>query len=56
VGGAGERGGEGAPGEKLDLLDTFPALTLNLAGGGRLTLPEDLTTSYAIVLFYRGHW
>jgi len=42
--------------EKLDLLDTFPSITLDLAGGGSLTLPEQLDTPYAIVLFYRGHW
>ena len=42
--------------EKLDLLDRFPSITLELAGGGSLTLPEQLDTPYAIVLFYRGHW
>ncbi len=42
--------------EKLNLLDTFPSITLSLAGGGTMSLPEDLTTPYAIVLFYRGHW
>ena len=25
-------------------------------GGGTLTVPDDITTPYAIVLFYRGHW
>ena len=42
--------------EKLNLMDTFPSLTLNLAGGGTMTLPDDVQTPYAIVLFYRGHW
>ena len=42
--------------EKLNLLDTFPNMTLSLAGGGKMSLPEDLTSPYAIVLFYRGHW
>ena len=42
--------------EKLNLLDTFPSITLSLVGGGTMSLPEDLTTPYAIVLFYRGHW
>ncbi len=42
--------------EKLDLLDTFPELTLSLVGGGTLTLPDQIDTPYAIVLFYRGHW
>lgn len=42
--------------DKLNLLDTFPSLTLNVAGGGTVTLPDDISTPYAIVLFYRGHW
>lgn len=42
--------------EKLNLLDAFPSLSLNIAGGGTLTLPDDIGTPYAIVLFYRGHW
>lgn len=42
--------------EKLNLLDTFPPTTLNLVGGGTVTLPDDIPTPYAIVLFYRGHW
>jgi hypothetical protein len=36
--------------------DTFPQLTLNIAGAGNLTLPDAITTDYAVVLFYRGHW
>ena len=43
-------------GEKLNLLDKFPTMELTLTGGGTLTLPEGLSTAYAIVLFYRGHW
>ena len=42
--------------EKLDLGSTLPNLALRLAGGGTLTVPTDLPTPYAIVLFYRGHW
>ncbi len=42
--------------EKLNLMDTFPSLALNLAGGGSMTLPDDVATPYAMVLFYRGHW
>lgn len=42
--------------EKLNLLDAFPSLNLNIAGGGTVTLPDDIHTPYAIVLFYRGHW
>ena len=42
--------------EELNLLDTFPSLTLSLVGGGRLTLPDEIETPYAILLFYRGNW
>lgn len=42
--------------DKLNLLDSFPALELKLAGGGSLRLPDAIDTPYAIVLFYRGHW
>jgi hypothetical protein len=42
--------------EKLDLGATLPRLSLQFAGGGHITLPEDLRTPYAILLFYRGHW
>ncbi len=42
--------------DKLKLLDSFPSITLSVAGGGTLTLPEDVETPYAILLFYRGHW
>ena len=42
--------------EKLDAGDQFPDMTLNLVGGGSVTLPADLTSNYNVVLFYRGHW
>ncbi len=42
--------------EKLNLGDTFPELTLQVAGAVTLTLPTEINTPYAIVLFYRGHW
>lgn len=41
---------------KLDSGDSFPSTTLQLAGGGSVTLPDDLQTEYGVVLFYRGHW
>jgi len=41
---------------QLDLLDIFPSITLSLAGGGTLTIPDEIETPYAILLFYRGHW
>jgi peroxiredoxin len=42
--------------DKLQSGDVLPTLTLQLAGGGEVTLPHDLTTPYGVVLFYRGHW
>ena len=42
--------------DKLNPAETFPALTLNLAGGGNMSLPEDLDSAMTVVLFYRGHW
>jgi peroxiredoxin len=36
--------------------DEFPALTLNLAGGGTLDVPSALAGDYAVVLFNRGSW
>jgi hypothetical protein len=42
--------------EKLGTGDTFPKLTLNLVGGGRLDLPDGVNAKYRIFLFYRGHW
>ena len=42
--------------EKLNTGDRFPRLTLDLVGGGRLTVPDDLDAKYKVILFYRGHW
>jgi peroxiredoxin len=42
--------------QKLDAGDSFPAMTLNLVGGGTLELPADLKSNYSIIIFYRGHW
>ncbi len=41
--------------DKLNLGDTFPELTLKV-GEAAMTLPGAITTPYAILLFYRGHW
>ena len=35
---------------------TFPKLTIDLVGGGTLSLPDDLDAKYRVILFYRGHW
>ena len=40
----------------LSVGDQFPALELKKVGGGRIVLPEEIDTDYAIVLFYRGSW
>ena len=42
--------------EKLGIGTEFPKISLRLVGGGEMMLPDDLQTSYAVVLFYRGHW
>ena len=36
--------------------DKFPALTVALAGGGSLQLPDALDGHFGVVLFYRGAW
>ena len=36
--------------------DRFPDLTIDIVGGGRMSLPGDLAGSYAVVLIYRGSW
>jgi len=42
--------------DKLDAGAQFPEMTLSRTSGGSFTLPRDFSGSYAIVLFYRGHW
>ena len=42
--------------EKLNAGDRFPNLTLQLADGGTLQLPDGLDARYKVILFYRGHW
>ena len=36
--------------------DKFPALTVALAGGGSLQLPDALDGQFGVILFYRGAW
>lgn len=43
-------------GQKLEAGDQFPQLELNMEDGSTVTLPDDIDTGQAIVLFYRGHW
>lgn len=42
--------------DKLRAGQTLPSLTLDLVGGGSVTLPDDLSTDFGVVLLYRGHW
>lgn len=42
--------------DKLDAGAAFPPLTLTTVDGGSITLPDDIDTTYQVVLFYRGHW
>jgi len=41
---------------KLDGGDQLPDLSLKVGTSGTLSLPADIETDYAIILFYRGHW
>jgi peroxiredoxin len=36
--------------------DPFPRLTMNVLGGGTLTVPDAFAGDFAAVLFYRGAW
>jgi len=42
--------------DKISPGTIFPELSLNIAGGDKLSLPGDLNSKYTVVLFYRGHW
>jgi hypothetical protein len=42
--------------DKLGSGEQFPTLTLKLAEGGALQLPDGLDARYKVILFYRGHW
>jgi peroxiredoxin len=34
----------------------FPSLEVLAVGGGTISLPDDLTGSYGVILIYRGSW
>ena len=42
--------------DKLNTDDAFPSVTLDLVGGGTVTVPDEIDSKYLMVLFYRGHW
>jgi peroxiredoxin len=41
---------------RLENGQRFPALAVAAAGGGTISLPDDLAGSYGVVLIYRGAW
>jgi len=36
--------------------DLFPALNIPAVGGGVISLPDDLTGHFGVILIYRGSW
>ncbi len=42
--------------EKLQQGDRLPPFTFNLIDGSTLTLPDDMSSRYLAVMFYRGVW
>jgi hypothetical protein len=41
---------------KLQQGDYFPSISFGLTNAENITIPDDITTKYAAVIFYRGHW
>jgi hypothetical protein len=41
---------------KLRIGDRVPQVTFDLVGGECLTIPDDFSTDFGLVLLYRGHW
>ncbi len=41
---------------RLENGDLFPELTASSAGGGEMTLPDDVEGAWSSIVFYRGHW
>lgn len=41
---------------RLAMGEPFPSLTASLVEGGRITLPDDVSDGWTVLLFYRGHW
>ncbi len=42
--------------ERLEPGKPFPTLKGSVVGGGEITLPDHISSKYAIVLSYRAHW
>lgn len=41
---------------RLENGEVFPAVTASAVDDGEMTLPDDLEGSWALIVFYRGHW
>ncbi|MDA1189487.1 MAG: hypothetical protein O2854_07415 [Chloroflexi bacterium] len=41
---------------KLVQGDKLPKMTFDLIDGSTLTLPDEMTGRYLVLLFYRGDW
>ncbi len=41
---------------RLENGEKFPRLAAERVGGGSMTIPDDLSGRWAVLLFYRGHW
>ncbi len=42
--------------QRLHPGDHFPSLTAATVDGGTVSLPNDLSTPYGILIVYRAHW
>ncbi len=42
--------------ERLEPGKSFPTLAGSVVGGEEITLPQDISSKYAIVLSYRAYW
>ena len=41
---------------QLNMGGQLPDFSLNVGESETISLPSDIETDYAIILFYRGHW
>ena len=42
--------------EKLQQGDGFPSITFKPVNCETMRVPDDMTSRYVALLFYRGHW
>jgi hypothetical protein len=43
-------------GNKLASGDHFPEVVINTVRDGEISLPKAISSDFAVVIFYRGHW